>query len=74
VWGCGACAVWRFASRVQLELRLEAEPRTSELIQKFGVLYCFLLSFIGFSLWFLILGVYFVVVGCVVLLMLEVCF
>ena len=28
------CAVWRFASRVQLELRLEAEPRTSKLIQK----------------------------------------
>ncbi len=36
-----------FASRVQLELRLEAEPRIC--IRKF-VLNCFLLSFNGFSL------------------------
>jgi hypothetical protein len=40
------CAVWRFASRVQLELRLEAEPRTSKLIQKISVLNCFCLLLI----------------------------
>jgi hypothetical protein len=34
VWRYGVCAIRRFASRVQLELRLKAEPRTSKLNQK----------------------------------------
>ena len=48
MWRYGACAVRRFTSKVQLKQRLEAEPRTSKLIQKISVLNCFLLSFIGF--------------------------
>jgi len=55
VWRYGACAVRRFTSKVQLKQRLEAEPRTSKLIQKIRRLKL-LLSFIGFSLWVLILG------------------
>ena len=72
MWKCGVCAVWRFASKVQLEQRLKAKPRTSKLNQKIRRLKllsaCLLLV-----LYLVFLGVYFVVVGWVVVLMLEVC-
>ena len=73
MWGYGVCAVWRLASKVQLEQRLKAEPRTSKLIQKIRRLKLLSAVFYWFSIWFLILGVCFVVVGCVVVLVLEVC-
>ena len=72
MWGYGVCAVRRFASKVQLELRLKAEPRTSKLIQKIRRLKLLSAVFYWFSIWFF-RYVYFVVVGWVVLLMLEVC-